>query len=481
MISSLALVVVIVIDQFRMDEYFRIKSKLSKSGLVRLLDQGILYDDAHHSQFFNVTCPGHVAISTGSDPGLHGIMFNFDYDKKLKKDTYCTADVDNEWLEAAADNSKGNLALGTSAKRILTTTVGDEMKMLWKDDSKVVSVSAKDRAAIALAGHAGDGVYWYAPKSNIWTTSTAYSASKELPTWLKTLNKKINGRKAPPDGGYIQSLDAIIDTTDIALAAADAFQLGKHKKTDALWVSYSTHDYVSHHYGDDTKELEKAFIVEDQNIGRLVSELQKKIGNKKLIVVVTGDHGAGVDIKKHQKQNIPGGKVDFDKEKARINKCLNLSGVGSVGFLGTSSIHLSDTVKQEDLVDARKKAKQCLIADGSIWSAFTRDEILSNQYPQVPWLKSLAKSYNPARGPDVVGVLNPYWNSSDDNTISHETSYDYDSWVPLAVWWPGVKPRKIHRRVDITSLAPTLSRILETRRPSGATYELLTEVLDATH
>jgi predicted AlkP superfamily pyrophosphatase or phosphodiesterase len=74
MLSAFALVVVIVIDQFRTDEYLRLQNQLSPNGIVRLIDQGIFYDDAHHTQFFNMTCPGHVAISTGFRRGLNPVL-----------------------------------------------------------------------------------------------------------------------------------------------------------------------------------------------------------------------------------------------------------------------------------------------------------------------------------------------------------------------------------------------------------------------
>jgi hypothetical protein len=148
-----------------------------------------------------------------------------------------------------------------------------------------------------------------------------------------------------------------------------------------------------------------------------------------------------------------------------------------VASVSSTSFFLSDSIK--DKKEARVKTKECLnAATDPIWQAFTREEILSNQVPQTPWLKNLVPSYNPARGADVIGVLKPYWNSTDAVAVNHETPYDYDSWVPLAIWYDGIKKRQVHRRVDTLSLAPTLARILETRRPSGAMAEYLTEVLD---
>ena len=53
------------------------------------------------------------------------------------------------------------------------STVGDELKMSGQQ-SKVIGVSIKDRAAILPAGHMADGAYWFDDKSGHWVTSTYY-------------------------------------------------------------------------------------------------------------------------------------------------------------------------------------------------------------------------------------------------------------------------------------------------------------------
>ena len=481
MLSSLALVVVIVIDQFRTDELLRAQDGLNPAGIGLLVNKGIFYDDAHHSQFFNMTCPGPISLSTGAMPGLHGVMLNNDWDAASQKEIYCVADPAEHWLSAEADEKEESL--GTSGKRILVTTVADEMKNLWKDQTRIVSLSLKDRAAIGMAGHKADGVYWFAPKSKIWTTSTAYNKSGKLPWWTTQFNKKLLSRTdlSLSLKDYSMTAAAVDDETDFALAAVEAENLGKHAKPDMLWISYSSHDVVGHHKGDDSKELKEIIKSEDKSIARLLTSLQKRLGKKKILVVLSADHGAGFDTSSDS--SIPGGKINEERFARELSDCLVKAGVKSkddkpLADFTSMSLFLADSIK--DKKQARIKAKECQNnASEPIWQAFTRDEIMSNQIPQTPWLKNLVSSYNPARGADVIGVLKPYWNSSDHAIINHETPYDYDSWVPLAIWYNGIKKQQVHRRADILSLAPTLSRILQTRRPSGATSEYLTEVLDS--
>ena len=476
MLTSLALVVVVVIDQFRTDELLRAHQILNPAGIGRLVDQGIFYDDAHHTQFFNKTCPGHTAISTGAQPGLHGIMGNYDWDSAAQKPIYWVSDTDHHWIDADADLK--DFEMGTSPKRILTTTVGDELKNLWPE-SRVVSVAPKDRAAIAMGGHRADGVYWFAPHTEIWTTSDFYQPSKKLPSWLEKFNKADAPLVKAQSGNYESSTQAVFDTVDVALAAADAEKLGTHKKPDMLWVSFSTHDIVSHTKGDDSAELKKILKAEDDSIAKLITQLQKKMGSKKILVVFTADHGAGVDVE--HLPNIPGGKMDDPQVKTKLNQCLLDHGITGkdrkpLAYLTTGSAYLSSI---NSTPQARGTLKTCLESLPGVWRAYTKDEILEGKIPNTPWLQYLPSAFHPARGADAVIIFDPYWNSSKIEPINHETSYDYDSWVPLAFWWPGIKKMQVHHRVHLTSLAPTLARILETRRPSGAMDDYLTEVLDA--
>lgn len=474
MLTSLAFVVVIVVDQLRMD--YLLRNDSAKYGISKLYHEGLSFEDAHHENLVNMTCPGHVALSTGAPSSLSGIYLNKDFNWKTNKGIYCLADPKHLWLDADADKC-WERGLGTSAKRILVSTVGDELKRAYGNDSKIVSVGLKDRSAIGMAGHTGDHVYWYAPLSKKWTTSTAYA--KELPLWLDDYNKK--REKESDKLRFGRTPRAIKETVDIALLSAKKIKLGTGPKPDLLWVSFSTHDFVAHKTGDDSGELKEVFEKENKEVERLLKGLKKLRKGKKFMVVVTADHGGNSDPAKYKALNIPAGRNPADSND-RINKCLLQKGFGSkkrpalAGFY-SMNYYLDGRLKKRER--ARKALKKCVLSElpKVLWRAYTREEILSGSYPRVSWLKNLTSSYPPRRGADVVGVLRPQWASTQKNIANHETPYAYDSWVPLIFWWPGIDEKKIYDKVSVNSLAPTLSYILKTRRPSGSTKGYLPQVL----
>jgi hypothetical protein len=99
------LVLAVVIDQFRYDYLLRFRADYH-AGLDRLLTRGAVFTDAHYPQAATVTAVGH-------------------------------------------------------------STIGDELKMSGAE-SRVVSVSIKDRSAVLPGGHMADGAYWYDADFQAW-------------------------------------------------------------------------------------------------------------------------------------------------------------------------------------------------------------------------------------------------------------------------------------------------------------------------
>ena len=99
-----------------------------------------------------VTGVGHASIFTGSVPAIHGIAGNnFIKDGKM---IYCCDD--SAVRGVGSDTDAGRM----SPRNMLTTTIGDELKIATDFKAKVVGVSLKDRASILPAGHSADGAYW---------------------------------------------------------------------------------------------------------------------------------------------------------------------------------------------------------------------------------------------------------------------------------------------------------------------------------
>ena len=90
---------------------------------------------------------------------------------------YCCSDTT---VRSVGSNSKEGQM---SPHRLLTTTIGDQLKLATNFRSKVIGVSLKDRAAILPAGHSADAAYWWDTSAGHFVTSTYYM--DKLPAWVE--------------------------------------------------------------------------------------------------------------------------------------------------------------------------------------------------------------------------------------------------------------------------------------------------------
>ncbi len=147
------LVLAVIVDQFRYDYLLRFRSDY-KAGFARILEHGAVFTDAHHQHLPTVTAAGHAAFLSGAPPSISGIVANEWYDRETGKQITSVSDPDTQLLGGTPGKT------GSSPRRLLPSTIGDELKMAGKAE-KVMGISIKDRAAVLPAGHMADAAYWF--------------------------------------------------------------------------------------------------------------------------------------------------------------------------------------------------------------------------------------------------------------------------------------------------------------------------------
>src|SRR4051794_20453788 len=159
------LIVNVAIDQFRYDYLTRFQSEYT-GGLKRLLEQGAVFTNAFYEHFPTVTAVGHSTMLTGATPSVSGIVGNEWYDRETRKQVTSVSDETTQLL--------GGSGIGSSPRRLLVSTVGDELKMSNGGKSKVIGISSKDRSAILPAGRMANGAFWFDTNTGNFVSSTYY-------------------------------------------------------------------------------------------------------------------------------------------------------------------------------------------------------------------------------------------------------------------------------------------------------------------
>src|SRR5581483_350048 len=110
-----ALVLAVVVDQFRYDYLTRFRDEY-KAGFARLYRDGAVFTDAHHIHFPTVTAIGHSTFLTGATPSISGIVGNEWFDRESGAMVTSVSDSTTKLLGGSAG------ATGSSPHRLLAST-----------------------------------------------------------------------------------------------------------------------------------------------------------------------------------------------------------------------------------------------------------------------------------------------------------------------------------------------------------------------
>jgi hypothetical protein len=488
------LVLLIVIDQFRYDFLVRFRDQYSK-GLRKFLENGAVFANANLEHYPTVTAVGHSTMLTGATPALSGIIGNDWYDRESSKSVISISDESVRILG-------GRGGPGASPRRLLVSTVGDELKMV-SPRSRVVGLALKDRSAILPAGHMADGAYWFDTKSGEFVSSTYYFA--DVPQWVRTFNSKhpadqfagkdISFIGATPEKifrmpgiGDPKLYEAIYGSEfgnelleSLAEETLRAEQLGQRGVTDLLSVSFSSNDIVGHTFGPDSPEVRDISIRTDRAIGRLFDAIDKSVGMNNVLAVLTSDHGVPSLPENLEKEKMPGGRLQSEALLGAIQTALERSFGSGKWILSSagSSVYFNEDLIAEKKVTKReveRVAAQAAAAVPHVARVYTRDQLALGNVPDDKIATRVVRSFNPRRSGDIEILLDPYWIRSASGT-THGSAYSYDTHIPLVFMGPGIRPGQYLQEVALNDLAPTLSTMLQIETPSGSVGSVLNVML----
>jgi len=515
------LVVGIVVDQMRYDYLTRFWNQYGEGGFKRLVNEGFNCKNNHFNYAPTSTGPGHTSVYTGTTPSTHGIIGNNWFDKEAGEDVYCAGD--DNYTSVGTTSDAGQM----SPRRMLTTTITDQLRLHTQKRGKVIGVALKDRGAVLPAGHTANAAYWFeGGDDGNWITSSYYM--DELPPWVANFNAsdKVEAYKKPwntlkPIETYVESgldanryegmhkgettnafphdLPALWDgngkfgllrgtpygnsiTADFALAALEGEDLGADTITDFLAISFSSTDYVGHFYGVNSKEVEDTYIRLDQDLARIFYTLDEKVGEGEYTVFLTADHGA-IDVPSYlMDSKIPSGYLDMDGMKTKFGEFLQYKygTTDVVRDLSNYQLFLDHKILANldiDLNDAQEDIAKELLSYEGIGQVYTAHQMWANEYTYgIPYI--LQNGYNQKRSGDVLLVPSTSYISYSRTGSTHGSAQIYDTHVPLLLYGKGIKKGSTVNRTEIPDIAPTIAALLGIAFPNGATGQPIGEVLE---
>jgi len=538
--KSPKLVLQITVDQLRGDMPGSVYDRWGKGGFRYLYEKGIVYENAHHRHANTETVVGHATLATGADPADHGMIGNIWFDKELNRVVYNIEDDRYRMVGEGGGVDKGSeidptqkLAgtEGRSPAAMLTTTFSDELALRTNGKAKIFGVSVKDRGAVTMAGHAGKA-FWFSKAKGEFVTSTYYYDA--YPQWVNEWNQK----KVPmayadtnwdlmhdkstytygnfddmpyetnlpgygvvfphpfgkEDGKMFTTLLTISPAGDeLCLKFAQELvvkeDLGKDEVTDYLSISFSSTDYVGHVFGPSSLESEDNLLHLDKTLSELFAFIDKHVGLKNTLIVLSADHGAAAVPAQLNEFGIDAQYFvpdELDKEKA-IEKIKSTYGIAQELISGFNHpyVYLNNKIIQEHKLDVNEVSRAIaeeLVKFKGVAYAVPSIDLVEGKIPDTRLYQQILRNFNPKRSGDIYLVLEPHWfvNDFDGLTVAstHGSPWRYDTFVPIIFAGNGLAAQTVFREVQTVDIALTLSKYLSMKAPSGATGSPLAYVLN---
>ncbi|RYD51063.1 MAG: alkaline phosphatase family protein [Sphingobacteriales bacterium] len=511
------LVVGIVVDQMRWDYLYRYWDRYGEGGFRKLVREGFSQEQTMINYLPTFTAPGHACIWTGSVPAIHGIAGNDWIYSASGTSTYCVYD-------STVQPVGGSWRAGQmSPRNLLTTTVGDELKLATNGRSRVCAVSLKDRASILPGGHQSDGTYWYDDSTGTFMTSTYYRT--DLPGWLQQFNARklpdsmlragwtlaqpeknyrhstadstpyegrYKGEKTPTfphtsfrpgDYGAIRALPAGNTLTlELAKTLLTAEKMGTGADPDLLAINLASTDYVGHQFAPNALEVEDLYLRLDRELAQFLAFLDQRYGKGNVLLFLTADHGGAHNPRFLQDYKIPAGQfTEGDMGKNMQHDADSVFGVNAPGiqkdaqrsvvrFFNNYYIYLDDTLIQSRGYNREaiiRRIRQYMLGRPGIADVVRLDDPSVLLLPE-PIRSRIINGHHKKRSGDLIVIPEPGWFAGYAPTgTTHGTWNPYDAHIPLLFYGWNIPKGRSTQPGSMTDIAATLCTLLQIQMPNG--------------
>jgi predicted AlkP superfamily pyrophosphatase or phosphodiesterase len=507
------LVIGLVVDQMRYDYLYRYWNDLEEGGFKRMLREGHIVHNGHFQYAPTFTGPGHASNYAGTGPAMHGIVANDWYDRQLERTVYCVEDENAKTV--GSESVDGQM----SPRRLMSTTLADQLELATNYRSKTIGIAIKDRGSILPLGHLGDAAFWYDKSVGKFISSDFYADT--LPAWLTAFNARNlsdqylalgwspllpmdryeeslpddkpgerpyrNTEKAvfPYDlikisstkrfGQGEQKYDLLAGTPhgntltlDMAKAAILGEQMGKDDVPDLLAVSFSSTDYAGHQFGPSSVEIHDMYLRLDRDLAEFFQFIDAEVGMENTLIFLSSDHGAADNP---ALISPPGGYFLKDSFETGLRQYLmaRTDSLDPIEYFTNEQIYFRQPL-QHSLEDLTRWVREYALNFPGVHHVIALND-LSSCTADERFCNKIRQGIKATRSGDLYIQLSPGWIKSSyrKGGTTHGSAYYYDTHAPIIFMGAGIQPMDNYDRVWIEDIAPTISTMLRIAAPSACT------------
>jgi arylsulfatase A-like enzyme len=276
--------------------------------------------------------------------------------------------------------------------------------------------------------------------------------------------------------------------TEFAKKGLVSEKLGVDAVTDFLCISYSSTDILGHQMGPRSIELEDMYLRLDRTMADLLKKLDEVVGVNNYVVFLTSDH-AVAEVPQYLVDNhVPAGYFNDAYVTSALNDFLNIyfPGQNAIANVSNEQIFLNQEAFRGgpktsglDMFIVAELIGKFMMRQPGVANYYTEAILRQGRYDEEGIKGMMIRGYHPKRSGDVVLALEPGWFSSGSiQGTTHGSPYNYDTHVPILFYGKGIKKGTSVRYHAITSIAPTLSMMLNIPLPSGCTGKPIEELFE---
>ncbi len=504
------LVINIVVSSMHAGDLQRYADGFGAGGFRRLTDGGACFTESRYNYMQTTTPVSLATLTTGAMPSTHGIVAQrwSDY-------------VDSKMVDLTLDKSVAGIEQregkgGHSPRNLIAPTLVDAA---YKADScsRLVTIATDPVSSVVMGGRKGYS-FWIDEERCRWTTSSYYTPY--LPTWIKDYNAENlpalltgttwqsqhtaevyrnkrkstitikepaytkSSRKPQKSGEFINDYGQLSRTPtgntailDFAKYAITSLNLGTDEHPDILNICLDPSRNIASRYGNESIEYEDMLYALDSDLAAFIGYVRTHLKNDEaLLIVLTSDHGTSpaYDYNGAQKE-----RFNVRQFEVIVNAFLSAKygqGQWVLGYID-HSIYLNHNIiyeKRLSIAEVQNEvatfAMQFRGVSHALSSTAMRMSYFGSGYAQ-----KMQNGFYPRRSGDVVINLMPEWIEVRDDVVSMSGSmYGYDTHVPLIFWGADIHPQRRNEPVCMTSVAPTVARLMGIAEPAASEGVALT-------
>jgi len=265
-------------------------------NLKRMMDQGVSFTEATVGSSPSVTPAVHSTLGTGVFPDTHGVT-----GVPVRAET---GEVVDSFLN------------GESSRFLQVPALAE----LWDEQNggrAKVGMFGYEPWHLGMIGQGAeraggdkDDAFWLDTETNEWITNDEhYNLPDSVPATdgLDELTEKLDAADGEVDAMWREEVPLddparaeetpafVSHHVDAMLEMIEAEEYGRDDTTDLLFTNFKQIDRVGHYFNMDSEYVNDVLIRTDEELGRILDELDRIVGEEQWVVALTADHGQQPD------------------------------------------------------------------------------------------------------------------------------------------------------------------------------------------